>query len=122
MISPHGNSRRMLRLVLLALARIILSGRRIDTRLVQALHRCFRYRGAQRAVLQMAATRDGQALEARGPVRLPLYREGQQRDHPRTADGPNPEPGYAILRDRAGVGFAIGLLSFSISAELQIHA
>src|SRR5687768_10229298 len=59
----HEDSRRLFRLVLLALARNILSAGRRHARLVQALCRRLRHGRTQRSVLQVAATGDGERVE-----------------------------------------------------------
>ena len=76
--------RRLLRLVLLALAGRVLSGRTVARRMVPVLLAAVRYRGIERALLFLA---DGchrpQLAEAGGGPAADLHREGVRADYAR---------------------------------------
>src|SRR3954470_648117 len=95
-----ANPHRLLRLVLLALARAFLSGHEADGHLVQALHVGVQYRGTERSLLQLAQAQHREKLGPKRPGEFPLLGESEPADYPRKAAGPNPDAGRGILRAR----------------------
>src|SRR4051794_12482324 len=79
--SKARDSHRLFRLVLLGLARALLSAGLPDPSLVRALRQPFQNRRAQRAVLLLAQAIDGALLGAAGAAIVRLQHQGEPPHH-----------------------------------------
>src|SRR4051794_23536561 len=78
----NANPRRLLGLVLLALARDFLSRHETNRHLVQALHVDFQYGGAKRPLLQLAEDHHRERMAAQRPGEFSLLGESESTHHP----------------------------------------
>ena len=114
---------RLLRLVLLALARRILSCGPADKPLVHALCGALQDRRTECAVLFMADCCHRRILDTAGrktPVRL--YREGVRADHAHQAICRDQDIGAGLRPDSRSAWPPHGVFSVSASAEFPLHA
>lgn len=118
-----ADSRRLLGVVLLALAGCLLSAARGDhEELVWLLRQRLQHGGTQCPLLSLALTGIHSPLEARCAAGLYLQRKGQPTYHPRNAPGAHQAVSAGVLSNCTGPRGEDGLLPFPISAELPFRA
>src|SRR2546423_15019547 len=118
----RANPHRSPRLVLLALARSILSGHKTHRHVVQSLYGDVQHGGTECALLQLAETGDGERMAAQCSGKLPLLGESEPADYPRETPRSHPDAGERILQHRKYPGREARLFPVSISTELSLRA